>query len=788
MHHHTVAGARRFLSRALLGVSSFAVLLPAGAAWAQDSAEDVADNAIIVTAQRREEALEDVPMSIAVVSRDLLETSGVVSLRDLSRLVPGFQLGQSGGFPQPALRGVTSLINVQSFENNIAVYIDGYYQMAPQGIGIDLPNVESVQVLKGPQGTLYGRNATGGAILLNTIAPGDDWQGRAELTYARFDDKRAGGYVAGPLGEGLGVSVAGYTRRSDGYIKLVSRTVPGKVTDGNAAPLEQDSVQVKLKADLTDDLSATLGYHYIHTSDGRGNLFSPFENVSPTYRALAGGATRAVKLGTAAWDHGVQTATSQHQGTLTVSLNTGLGKLKSYTGYVAYESQAAFDFDGSYINLVWSTNAFRQKTFQQALDFNLDVIPNVDLVVGAQYINDRLRSMSPFTQSFSGTNSGAPGAPGAVPPTLADLVQTREQTFSQDKEAWAVYADATVQIGDSLSVNAGGRFSKEVQDVAGFASDPRNGAILFPATTRGSSYEKFTPRASIRYEVAPRTSVYASYSMGFRSGSWNAALPVAPANWLPADQETVDAFEVGFKTAGRAFNVELAGFYYDYKDIQVSLTQTIGSPPMPTTLISNAPRAKIYGIDASFQWTIAERLTLRGGAAWLHARYGDNFLFDGVGVNPASPGINVNKNPLKTYQNVTQVQDLSGLQMSRAPNFSANMGIDYLVPDGDGGLRMALNGNYTDSYVVTNPSIWGPLVAPESQSKQRFREGRHLLVSASVTWSDPSNHYFARLWGNNLTDHRYRLHYTGTSSFGTYSPMAEPMTYGLTLGYKFGAE
>jgi iron complex outermembrane receptor protein len=131
------------------------------------------------------------------------------------------------------------------------------------------------------------------------------------------------------------------------------------------------------------------------------------------------------------------------------------------------------------------------------------------------------------------------------------------------------------------------------------------------------------------------------------------------------------------------------------------------------------------------------------------------------------------------------VQDLSGLQMSRAPNFTANVGADYLVPNGEGGLRLAVNVKYTDSYVVTNPSVWGPLVPAQFQRQQRFREGKYALVNASITWTDPSGHYYVRAWGNNLTDHRYRLHYTGNNSWGSYSPLAEPLTFGGTLGFKF---
>src|SRR5439155_1816623 len=196
---------------------------------------------IIVTAQRRRERLEDVPMTVAVANTETLEAANANSLRDINRLTSGVMLNQGGAFPAATIRGVTSLANGTSFENNVAIYIDGIYQTAAQSINIDLPNVSDVQVLKGPQGTLYGRNAPGGAILINTVTPGKEWQGKAEATYAKFNDWRIGGYFAGPITDWAGISIAAYTRRTDGYFKLASRTVPG-ATNGNGAPLEQDAI------------------------------------------------------------------------------------------------------------------------------------------------------------------------------------------------------------------------------------------------------------------------------------------------------------------------------------------------------------------------------------------------------------------------------------------------------------------------------------------------------------------------------------------------------------------
>jgi iron complex outermembrane receptor protein len=278
------------------------------------------------------------------------------------------------------------------------------------------------------------------------------------------------------------------------------------------------------------------------------------------------------------------------------------------------------------------------------------------------------------------------------------------------------------------------------------------------------------------------------------------------SNWIPAKQETIDAYEIGFKTAGNDFHFETAAFWYDYKNLQVSST-IVAAAGNPFVSVTNAPKAKIKGIEASFDWKPIENLTIRGGATYLDAKYGKGFMLSTVGVNPlAAPGLNTNADPLKTYLNFDQIQDLSGKQMSRAPDFVANLGADYLAEVGFGSLLFAANMKYTTSYVVTNPAVWcdvtspstatiGGVVTPSSticagipedrRDKQRFRQDGYLLLNASITWTDPSDHFYARIWGNNLTDEKYVMHYTGNSSFGSYSPMAEPMTYGLTAGYKF---
>jgi iron complex outermembrane receptor protein len=810
-------------------------------AHAAEGAEDTTSGDIIVTAQRRSEKLEDVPMTVQVVSQQTLTSAGINTVRELANVTTGFQVGNSGSYPQPAIRGITT-INAGAYENNVALFVDGLYQYVPQVLNMDLPNVQSIQVLKGPQSTLFGRNATGGAILMDTIDPGKDWTGNVEATYARFHDVRGRAFVSGPLSDKIGFSLAGTLRHTDGYYKIASRTVPGTF-DGRGLGLRQESVRAKLKFELTDTFRATLGYSYLHASDPRGVIFTPIEQVATPYTGTAN-AFRPRGLGEIAGDV-FQLDEKQHEASLKLELDTGIGTLKSLTGYTSSRLITDFDSGGTYAADNHSLSVIDDKIWQEALDFNINAIDGVDLIVGGTYYNIKTSSPKDLANSLFLAPTGAlPGTP------ISSYLRFFQVDFRRKKEAISGYIDATWHATDRLSINVGGRYSSETQDVsaeknfycttvAGCAGGVAVGGITstpytFASSAQGSKYSKFTPRASIRYEISPRTNIYASYSKGFRSGEWNTVPPSDTdlTQWLKVGQigqESVDAFEVGVKSAGGRLRFELSGFYYDYHNLQVSATSFAPSGAALVSLQS-IPKAKVYGVEGSFDYKLTDNLNVRGGATWLHARYGDGALFIGTSVNVAGVGFSSNPDPIKNLPNLgTTAQNLSGLQMSRAPDFTAFFGFDYTIPTAsDGKFVIAGNVKYTSSYVVTNPSVWGgmplgtpsvpasggtpakaatgytaiveaaqkaglPIPMPDNTfnlagspyvsraSEQRARQNAFALVNASVTWNDPSDHYYVRIWGNNLTNAFYRQHYNPTG----YAPIAEPRTYGGTIGYKF---
>lgn len=705
----------------IFGLTLLALTAPAGArAQTAAPADEAGTDEIIVTAQRRAETLEAVPMSVLAVSAEMMEKANVQSVLDVGRIAPGVQINFAGVSTQPAIRGISTLTNGSYVENNVPIYIDGFYQPNSTALNADLANVASMEVLKGPQGTLYGRNATGGAILINTRGPSDTFTGRFEGTYARFDDKNFTGFLAGPISQGVRFSVAGYFRESDGYITLIANPLTGEGRRP-AAPLKQHSLRTKLEVDLAENLTATLGYSYQLSSDGRGQIFTPKQYVPASQPQPP---LRATKLDEASYNYTDVLHTLAHTGTLKLAWDTDLGTITTYTGYTRLRTRTRFDFDGTFVDLSLNESRIQQETFQQAADVSVTAIEHVDLVMGALYYHDRYRYAPDFgAKAFS--RSAATG----------QLALTSTLQAAQTTQAFAAYIDGTYHLTDALSVNAGGRYSYEEKSIDQSLARADGSFIIVP-THRSVSFSRFTPRVSLRYEVAPRTNVYATWSRGFRSGTYNMAAPASVALILPTAPEDVDAYEVGFKTAQRGFRFEVAGFYYDYTNINATLT--VPSPAcagvpnctLVASIFSNAKAAEIYGIDGQITLTPVEGLEIRAGAAWVHARYKDFKNAVGIELDPV------------TLTNVAnKTQDWSGFQMARAPTFSGNIGADYTTTLAGGSLLLAGNVNYTDSYVISNPSLFCSAVCSGGlERKQRYRAGKYALVSAQVTWTDPSDH------------------------------------------------
>jgi iron complex outermembrane recepter protein len=755
-----MAKSRKFsVLKSILAGGTALLSIAASPAWAQtdpETAEASDENEIIVTAQRRAERLEDVPVAIVALSADTIEKSGVQRMTDIGQIATGVQINRGGSFTQPAIRGITTLTLGYGFENNTAVYVDGFYQPDMVTINGDLANLASVQVLKGPQGTLYGRNATAGAIVLETLAPSQELQGKAQLSYGRFNDVRAQAYVSVPLGEKLAFSVAGYYRRSDGYIRDIGTDPVSRADDYDAAPLQNESFRAKLLFTPSEAVDITLGFNHGKVADSRGTTYT----INRYAFAVPPSPPRASARDTTSSTARADSSAKADEFTAKIAIDTGIGTLTSYTGYAKRLSKSVFDFDASKPVITQSSNtSIRERTFQQTLDYSINAIDNLDLIIGGFYYNDKIDYGKGGARSYAGSFDAAG-------------LQNTQFVFLTSK-AYALYADATYQFGERLFLTGGVRYNNEKRTIRYFVV-PGVNPVVAPPAQNAETFSSATPRAVLRYEIAPRTSIYASYSKGFRSGVFNPTVVASPAFVLPIKPEKLTAYEVGFKTASSTFRFDAAAYYYDFRDLQVGVT--VPSPVNPNAviqLISNAKKAESYGVEAQATYTPTDDLTIRVGASYTHARYTDFKNATGNGLN------------VTTGRNISgQVQDWSGQQMARAPSFTGNIGINYEMDMAGGRLSLSGNASYTSSYVVANPSLFGPLGPAGLANKQRYRQKGYGIANVQINWTDPSDHITLGVYADNVTNTRYNFILSG-GLFGDFSQGNEPASYGVRGGFKF---
>jgi iron complex outermembrane receptor protein len=721
----------------LAGASSLAL---SGAAAAQGSAASpVAElQEVVVTAQRRAERLEDVPIAVTVASGAQLETAGVTRLEDISRIAPGVQISQFAVFTQPAIRGVTSTL-AGSFENNVAVYLDGYYVATSRGLNMDLVNIAQVQVLKGPQGTLFGRNSTGGAILVQTLDPSmTERSGRVQASYLRFNDRRIQAYFSTPIVEGLAWNIAGSFRKSDGYIK--------DVAGFDAAPIESYDVSTKLRWTPTEKLTLSGKLETSRLSDAR-SLATTYEGRSQvladprfpgTYLETRDNRTSINRIPQVA--SLISTAAGR------IEYDMGFARLSALTSYQRQRDKTAFDRDGTKVRLLESFSPDRTSTYTTDVNLSSPEGGRLQYVVGAYYFKLRHATPEALVQSY---------------PSFGFV--NSQSTFNGNK-AYALYGDATLEVAPKLFVTGGLRYSEEKFDQTVLNA---NGTVRFQGR---SKFTDTSPRVAIRYQLAERTNVYGSYSKGFRSGFLNNAAPFNVVN-----PEKLDAFEAGYKTARGRLRFDASAYLYNYKDLQVSVSQIVNN--IPTTFSTNAAKARIYGAEAQLQAQVTPELNVNAGIAYTHARYRDFKTAVVNGIGPTGLNISACPNAAPPPATVPCTQDLSGQRLIRAPDWMINLGADYTIESTAGKFLLAGNLAYTSRNVPTRPDLLN--------GQPRYDQPGYTIVNLRLSWSPPGRENLTlSAVGYNITDARYYIYRTGNTT-GDFHTLGTPATWGVQADVRF---
>jgi iron complex outermembrane receptor protein len=723
---------------------------------------------IIVTAQRRNERLRDVPISITALTQETLEKSGVRSILDVARLTPGLQLTQYGLQIQPSIRGISSSGAGVGNATNVALYVDGVYQPNSASELVDLPDVEQVEVLKGPQGTYYGQNAAGGAIIVHSVDPTFKLQGKMSASYGNYNDMQVRGYVTGPLSDTLAVGIAGAWGDKDAFRRNI-------LTHRNGPGLRSRLIRGKILFKPTSNFSALLTAYYSYRKDW--DIFGG-HNVGPGVPlgdAFAG--AEGIFLPRA---HGPnQTASNiesfNQMKTWGVSLrnrwNTGIGELSTTTSYTKFDEHVIADTDATPANLGYAIPDFSDKVFIQEVNFVSRKFGGLTISAGAFYMNAKDDFVP---QVFFGNNACASG-PGCVP-ALTQYPATPPPDFTlgvfgfNHKDSYAAYLGANYEATPKLNISVSGRYSYETQHVGTFqyfTPTPPPGAKALKDLRGGHHFKKFTPSASIRYAVADRSNIYFSYSQGFKSGlvgSGDAITTQCPGGGPPNEPafcahnpivkpESITAYEIGFK--GRVLdnlNLNFAVFHYDWKNIQVFFYDP------PKGFYQNAASARVNGVDFDFNWRATHELTISGGGSYLDAKF-KKYPKAAAYVPNGSFG----------YFNASF--NANGTPLLRTPKWSGNIAVNYTKDMSAGELSLYTSLAYQSKVRFDVIGLTGTKAYASLNSEIGFAPAA--LKGLRIV-----------LWGKNLGNVHYIVSNIQTA-YGLNGIYGAPRQFGGRLEYNF---
>ena len=660
----------------------------------EPQAAAVAD--IVVTAQRREQRLQDVPLAVSAFSMESLEDGKVESLLNLDGKVPNVVLAPVGAYPFASafyIRGLGYADVESSFEPSVGVELDGVYLSRNVGAVQDFFDIGGVTILRGPQGTLYGRNTIGGVVSVQSRRPSFDFGARAQATFGSNGRQELRAGVEGALVEGkLAGKFSFLTKTYDGYIKNY---------DGrDMGTQDVTSMRGALLWTPTASFDATLIVDY--TKDkGTGTAF---ENASLPSMVLPGFGEPADTDGDPFLSHVGDDIFSDLEALgVTLNANWDLGpvKLTSITGYRKTDTEVLSDFDGTPTPFMTVHRDETHDQFSQELRLASNTDGPLTYVVGAYYMT---QDYDIATGQF-GTVFGSP--------TAGSTIYTQQKA-----DSWAVFGQADYEVLPGLTVTAGGRYSKEEKT---FTTQP----LFYPnAETFEASFDDFSPKVGVSYKWSDALMTYAPYSRGFRAGGFNGRAGSFLAVG-PYDSETVDSYEVGVKSDlfDRRLRLNAAVFTSDYQDMQQSVQQLIPGTLINQTLVSNVGAATISGFEAEATALLTDVFTISASVGYLDASY-DEFmanLGDGLGVID------------RTY-----------LPMPYAPKWSNSVTFNY-KDDFDFGrvTAQASVRHMTDMY-----TSFSTLNATTDLTMRQS----NTVVDGSLSLELPDGRWRVSLWGKNLTD------------------------------------
>jgi iron complex outermembrane receptor protein len=771
---------------ATTGVSLIAMTAPSvlvSAALAQDAPQaagsETDSNDIVVTAQRRDERLQNVPIAVTAISAEQVQSAGLAVTTDLGKVTPGLTTIQGSGFYTPYIRGVGARSITPGNESTVATYVDGVYQTDKAGLLLSgFSDVASLQVLRGPQGTLFGRNATAGAVLVTTKGPSDVFEGNIEGTLGS-DEQNAKLFLAAPIAPTLSASIAAFYRHTDDYIKNLN---PANGAGDEVGSSKSYGVRGKIRWEPTPEFSAVIAADYVKSTDE-----APWAPQAIKGTGLTLGEAVAAANGVAIPDirnrrpvwageaRPLVVAEGMGQ-SLTLNWDAGAVSLKSITAHRSDKSSGTLDLDGTPLPLFYFKTDLKSNVWQQETTISSNGDGPFNWMTGVYYMNmrDGYRDLDqnvgiPFEYTPEKLAALAPGAS-----------HTNQYSYVRIKSL-GLFGEASYKFSDADKLTLGLRYTIEKHALdpdsksITVVPDGEGGLTTLPANTftalcaatpscdgLSTKFKRLTWRAVYSHQFDTDVMGYVSYNRGFKSGVYNIST-ITAANLEATDPETVDAFEVGLKTQflNRRVTLNISGYYNSYKDMQVPVT----IPTNNTQISINAAKAKIAGIEVEAVIRATDNLTFQLGASQFlkreYASFEDCSVYVSTGFGNAI---------------ATPAPDCSGKRLPSTPN-TYNARAEYRMPL-DAGSSITFNGLFSYSSAFDH--------APFASAATRAPMQKPIYtVNLSATYRSPDEKFYATIWGRDLADQKDVFIGLFTTAFGYQTTYTRGATWGGTIGYNF---
>jgi iron complex outermembrane receptor protein len=676
---------------------------------------------VVVTAQKREENLQEVPIAITAVTAAGLDKAGITGSDELTVAVPNLQFSRQISSATPFMRGVGTKNSSVGDEGSISTYVDGVYYSSMVASVMEFNNIERVEVLRGPQGTLFGRNATGGLIHVITRDPQYETSGSLRLGVGSYDTYEASGYVTGGLsdtvaadlsllvkdrGEGYGDNIKLGEERADAYDRSLRSKILWEVSD--ETQLLFSAMYAESKSDVGVARQPAPGT----VATGGGTYTGDFQDIDVEVVPIAEGEQSAFSL---KFSHSFESV-----------------ELISLTAYTNSDSELLLDQESGPNPVVYFD--IDQETDQFSQEFQLNSLTDgpFQWTAGLYFLE----------------------ADASYTPIIVDIPASGQTITTHDEQSttsYAAYFQGTYDFSENTRLTAGVRYTKDERELEG-STHVASIDVSLPFDG-DESWTEPTWRLALDHQLGDGIMLFGSYSRGFKSGVYNTAV-VDGQLPDPVEPEIIDAYEIGIKGdfLDDSLRLNATAFFYDYTGMQMQ--QILGG----AVFLFNVADSEIYGAEFEANYFINENFDINFALALLESEYTD--FPDGPIIAPDPDGSG----------NVQTFGDLSGNELIRAPEYSFNISANYRMPVSVGEMNFNVTYYYNDGF------YWEP--------DNRTSQDDYDILNAEIGLTTADEKWWLRLYGRNLLDSDYS-YYSQQSTFGDFVSAAPPLTWGISAEYRF---